>query len=1024
MEALLVIIVIGLPAAAIAVCVVASLALSRTRKLQRRVEEFEGRIVDLEASLASAQPTEPQETPPITAPSPAIPETPAQAAVGSYETDPLSDETAPVSAPEAPAVPPPFDARPTPPSPQEGPSAVPPTPRPDQPAISAPTLGEPAIPGGTTPPSSKIPKIDIDWEQWIGVRGAAAAGGIVLALAALLFFQYSIEHGLISPTMRVVFGVLVGIGCLVGSEWLVNRDQAPAANALSGAGVVILYGATWAAQNLYGLIGMVPAFVLMVVITAVCVALAIARDARFIAVLGLLGGFATPLLVASDAGSPAALFGYILLLDLGLLWLARARGWPLLAMLCLAGTALHQGLWIIGTMDAEKTALGLVVLGVFGLAFLLVNNGDREHSLLWRATRAGGVAVPFAFGLHFAGTAKLADNPLPLGALLVILSAGACWLARREPRGPAVGAAGASLGVMTLWMITHRLDVVQAWQAVGVCLAVAAVFFAASLMHRDHPHSRPFLNAALIAQLGFLTLLVLASGASQIHRPWPWIFAWVVLGAALVWHARHPSRAWVQLVAGLGPALGLTIVALIHGHHPEALPSWAFAGLMIVPTLVFQVLGLVTPDTQRRTWAERTGAATALALMPAAMILTAHHRTDGGLCMVLTLVLGILAVLAATRMRSGPWFFAATLSTACCQSVIFAEGFSFQRMADQILLPLGLLAGAALFFTVWPVLTPRPFSGSRSAWWGAALAGPFWFPALREAFITQFGSQAIGLLPVVMAAVALGAILRLRPSLADDPDTRFRAVVWYCAVALSLISLAIPLQLDRQWITIGWALNGLAVLALWTRLDHPGLKYFGLALLGAATVRLVANPEILSYYVRSSIPVLNWLSYTYLVPAAAMVASMRFLRPREAPRLRAWEERWYPGGRAIGAAACGLAAVATVFAWLNLAIVDIFATGPTLELTLERLPARDATTSVAWAVYALILLAIGVRARSSSLRWLSLGLMVTTILKVFLHDLGELEDLYRVASLAGLAVSLIIVSLIYQQFVFRPTGEN
>ena len=96
----------------------------------------------------------------------------------------------------------------------------------------------------------------------------------------------------------------------------------------------------------------------------------------------------------------------------------------------------------------------------------------------------------------------------------------------------------------------------------------------------------------------------------------------------------------------------------------------------------------------------------------------------------------------------------------------------------------------------------------------------------------------------------------------------------------------------------------------------------------------------------------------------------------------------------------------------------------TLELTFERFPARDSTTSIAWAVYALILLAIGVRARNSSLRWLSLGLMVTTILKVFLHDLGELEDLYRVASLAGLAVSLIVVSLIYQQFVFKATGGS
>ena len=78
----------------------------------------------------------------------------------------------------------------------------------------------------------------------------------------------------------------------------------------------------------------------------------------------------------------------------------------------------------------------------------------------------------------------------------------------------------------------------------------------------------------------------------------------------------------------------------------------------------------------------------------------------------------------------------------------------------------------------------------------------------------------------------------------------------------------------------------------------------------------------------------------------------------EVDRLEDWEERLYPARHPIAAAACGLAAVAVVFAWINLAIADIFAAGPNLELSFQRLPARDATTSVAWAVYALILLAI------------------------------------------------------------------
>ena len=38
---------------------------------------------------------------------------------------------------------------------------------------------------------------------------------------------------------------------------------------------------------------------------------------------------------------------------------------------------------------------------------------------------------------------------------------------------------------------------------------------------------------------------------------------------------------------------------------------------------------------------------------------------------------------------------------------------------------------------------------------------------------------------------------------------------------------------------------------------------------------------------------------------------------------------------------------------------------------------------------------------------------------MFLYDLGELEDLYRVASLLGLAITLILVSFAYQRFVVR-----
>jgi uncharacterized membrane protein len=80
--------------------------------------------------------------------------------------------------------------------------------------------------------------------------------------------------------------------------------------------------------------------------------------------------------------------------------------------------------------------------------------------------------------------------------------------------------------------------------------------------------------------------------------------------------------------------------------------------------------------------------------------------------------------------------------------------------------------------------------------------------------------------------------------------------------------------------------------------------------------------------------------------------------------------------------------------------------------------------SIAWALYALVLLGIGMARRQLGLRWLSLGFLLVTIAKVFLYDLGELRDLYRVLSLVGLALSLLLVSVLYQRFVFRRPGGN
>src|SRR5216110_444290 len=907
-------------------------------------------------------------------------------------------EPAPPQAVAPPAAPP-FRERPAPPPPPA------PAPRP------------------AAPPPVSAPRVEIDWEQLFGVRAAAGLGGVALALAGLLFFKYSIEHGLIPPWLRVVLGTLVGVACIAGSEWKLRRRYARTADALAGAGMVVLYAAFWAASIRYGLVPIPFAFVLMVAVTASGCVLSWRHTSQVIASLGLVGGFLTPLLLSTGADRPIGLFGYVLLLDTGLLYLARQRRWPALALLSLAGTVFYQALWIGTRMGPDRLLLGLAILGAFALLFAVAPRlaGGEEADLEWLIAQAGGVLVPFAFVLYFASSTRLGLHFHSYGILLVPLSAAAGWIARAQRTYRiGLGAAAATVAIVGVWLFTRAVGAGLAWEAALWCVLLALTFHVFVEWEREPGGQGGPGPAAIVASLGLFVLLIFASASTSMAEPWPWLAGSAGLAALLIRHATFPAREFLHLVAALGMGVALAEVESVHGRQLGFPPLWVYFAVLLGAALAFQVVALARRAPEARRMAEYAAAGLAALLLLARVPVPGAPLPPLWLFHGTTLALGVLVALSATRLGFGPGVLGAALATAFAQ-----WGWTWALRGPGEITPLLLQGAAVLLFTAWPFLAGARFRTDRFAWYGAALAAPAWFLSLRRLYLLRFGAGTIGLLPVALALVSLAAAVRARERWAESDPIRVGVIAWFGAVAMGFVTVAIPLQLEKEWITIGWALEGLAVTALWVRLDYPGLKYFGWALLGAVTVRLVANPAVLGYYPRPAFRIVNWLLYTYLVPAVALLATAVLLEPREAARARPWErERWYAGGWPIAAIGCGAAGLVVIFVWINLAIADWFATGPMLRVSFERLPARDLTTSLAWAVYALVLLAIGMSRRSIGLRWVSLGLFMITIAKVFLHDLGELRDLYRVASLLGLAVSLIAVSLAYQRFVFRDAAAE
>jgi hypothetical protein len=323
-------------------------------------------------------------------------------------------------------------------------------------------------------------------------------------------------------------------------------------------------------------------------------------------------------------------------------------------------------------------------------------------------------------------------------------------------------------------------------------------------------------------------------------------------------------------------------------------------------------------------------------------------------------------------------------------------------------LPLIWYLGFYAVFTTFPFIFHRRFVAKTAPWATAALAGPLHFYLVYDLIRSAYPSVVPGLVP---AAFGLPPLLGLSVLLKRTPltsPTRNAQLALFGAAALFFITLIFPIEFERQWITVGWALEGAALCWLFHRVPHTGLRLAGVALLAIVFVRLALNPAVLSYHPRAAFPILNWYLYTYGIATVCLFAAARMLAP--------------PRHRVLGHSALPLLyTLGTVLGFLivNIEIADYFSAPGAAALTFQFSGnfARDMSYSIAWALFALLMLIVGMRTKIAAVRYASLGLLGITVMKLFLHDLSQLDQLYRISAFVVVAVIAILASFLYQRFL-------
>ncbi|MFT5459666.1 MAG: putative membrane protein [Myxococcota bacterium] len=246
-----------------------------------------------------------------------------------------------------------------------------------------------------------------------------------------------------------------------------------------------------------------------------------------------------------------------------------------------------------------------------------------------------------------------------------------------------------------------------------------------------------------------------------------------------------------------------------------------------------------------------------------------------------------------------------------------------------------------------------------------------------------------GLVAIAVGAPALALAVAMDRGLLGGPRDEVGRLA-YAGLAVLFATIAVPLQLEQEWLTVGWAVQGALLAVASRRVRMPVVSGAALVLLTAVTVRLVANPAVLEYHFVQHPTVWSWILYGYGVPTVALAVAARHLKtPDSWHHLRIRRALEFAG-------------VAVAFAGVNLEVSHAFSHTGALDVWDAHLPARLVRT-LSWTVFGVALL---VPERSLH-RMLGISLLGVVCVKVLAFDLWVLGGFARAGMLVGVAVLLL-----------------
>jgi uncharacterized membrane protein len=709
--------------------------------------------------------------------------------------------------------------------------------------------------------------------------------------------------------------LLVGLACggvllFAGHHW--RKAYGAWAQALTGGGIGVLYLSFFASYALYNdpVMPFLPTFGLMFVVTILAVLIALRRESMAIAIIGIVGAFLVPIILsASDLHKPAEAGGesnpglmiaYILVLDVGIVWLSTFRNWRWFTLLGFAGSLAVYGLWYANSgHDGPVSVAEWGLTGIF-LCFVAATTlfhvvGRRAPQLTDQALMSVNAAVyfcvsyallwgkyqewlgPFSVGLcalyamiGYLALRRSEDNRLLslfAFAISIVFLTIAIPVQLHRSYASWITAAWAVEGAALVWIaVRQNMPKWQAWGLGAFALALVGLF--AYNRAIDAEQFRPFMNdtfwAFTISILALYAAAYFLREEKDALQPWffpamvltaslltMWLFSAEIVGAAgsKIHEVRDPGS-----IRGVENARSLGLVSL-----------WAGYGFCL----------LAAGTWKKWNWL-RVAAYALVALACGVTVLFLNHRhalvtsSDSlpfvnygfGAFAVCTVALYLVArVVAENREKFEEFDRLVCLVAVCAANVLtvwalsaeivtFVDGPKVENVRNLLLVILWAGYGSALMaIGVWrSALLPRiGGSGLMAVGVGAtAVLLNHWHAHILRGDSTPIVNISFGGFAICIAALYLFAYLVSRhQGKFESFDRPVCVVALTVANALTLYALSaevLTYGANDNWKNMGltmlWAAYGLVLVVAGIMGKWPWVRVGGLALVSIAVLKL------------------------------------------------------------------------------------------------------------------------------------------------------------------------------------------